>query len=77
MSKFISLNGFDVIKGFIVAIISGGLTVVYQLLSTGQMLTEAQFTMVGMSALASGIAYILKNVLTNSKGELLTPETNA
>lgn len=74
MSKFLDLNTIDAIKGFIVAILSAGLTALYNLLTAGTVLTKEALTSIAVAWLAAGIWYLIKNVFKNSEWEYLTPE---
>lgn len=66
-SKFFTLNYKDVIKGFIVAAITAALTGAYDALTSAQPLNIKAIATVSLTA---GIGYLIKNVLTNSDGQI-------
>ena len=74
-SSFLSLNWMDLLKGLLVAVIGAILTAVYQALQAGTMtFTWAFFQPILLTGLAAGIAYLIKNFLTNSQGFPLKTE---
>ncbi len=74
MSGLFKLNWQDFVKGLIVAALSGGLGAIYGALTAGEILTAAVLKTAGVSALTGGVGYIIKNLTTNSQGQMLTPE---
>ena len=72
MSTFLNLNIEDLAKGLILTVLSSTLTIVYQTLESGSLTFD--WKGISLAALTSGIAYLMKNLLTNSKGEFLTKE---
>jgi hypothetical protein len=74
-SKFFSLNKRDFIKGLIVAVITGVLTFMVDGLKSGVPLDLAFLGQIGINALIALGSYLLKNLFTNSKGEILTPDS--
>jgi len=78
-SKFLGLNLGDFERGLIVAVLSAILTVVYDSLSKGLPTDLASMKPMLLSAagvgLTAGIAYILKNLGTNSEGKILKSES--
>ena len=68
MSKFLTLNQYDFVKGMIVASVTSSLQVVYQTLDGGTM--DIVWKQVGVTALCSSVGYILKNLITNSNGQI-------
>ncbi len=69
MSKFLSLNVTDFIKGFIVAAGTVILPSIISLLQSGHIPAQTDLKMIGGAGLAAGLTYIVKNYLTNSKNE--------
>lgn len=69
-SKFLSLNGNDFIKGFVVSVIGGALGAAYSGLSSGSIGLKE----VGTTAALTGIAYLSKNFISNSNGTILKKE---
>jgi hypothetical protein len=70
-SKFLNLNWKDVLKGFVVAVFMTILTSIYTGIQTNQFpVTREQWKVILITSLGAGIAYLLKNVLSNSDGEI-------
>jgi len=75
MSNFFSLNLRDFAKGFAVFIITTILSAVGKYVDAGVIPTTAtQWKEIGMVALTASVAYILKNLFTNSADKILVPE---
>ena len=72
MSKFLNLNSTDFIKGLIMAVLSSVITVVYQTVEAGSLTFD--WKAIGTMALTSALAYIMKNLFTNSTGKLFGKE---
>lgn len=73
-SKFLSLDTKDAINGFVVAFLSAALTAVLATLDSGALPTLAEVKSAGIIGLTAGLSYLIKNVLTNSNGELIKSE---
>jgi hypothetical protein len=71
-SNFLGLNLADILKGLIMAILTPSLVIVQQSLSAGTLTFNWQA--IGMAAVAGGVAYLLKNLLSNSEGTPMTKE---
>lgn len=71
-STFLTLNTADFIKGLIISVLSSVLTVVYQTVEAGSLVFD--WKSIGTIALTSGLAYIMKNLFTNSTGSLFAKE---
>jgi hypothetical protein len=72
MSEFGKLNLGDFEKGLIVAVLTAVLTVIYQSVSQGSLVFN--WTAIASTGLTAAIAYVLKNLGTNSEGQFLTSE---
>ena len=72
MSTLFNLNIQDLAKGLILTVLTSVITIVYNTVSAGSLTFDWQA--IGLSALTSGLAYLMKNLLTNSKGEFLGKE---
>jgi hypothetical protein len=72
MSKFLNLNSTDFIKGLIMAVLSSVITVIYQTVEAGSLTFD--WKAIGTMALTSALAYIMKNLFTNSTGKLFGKE---
>lgn len=62
------LNGNDFIKGLILAVITAVLTAVYNTLESGSQIDWKAVATIGITAF---IGYLLKNIASNSNGEVL------
>jgi GTPase Era involved in 16S rRNA processing len=71
-STFLSLNTTDFLKGLVIAVLTSVLTIVYTSLQTGSLVFD--WKTIATTALTSAIAYISKNLLTNSKEKFLIKE---
>lgn len=72
MSKFLNLNSSDFLKGLLMAVLSSVITVVYQTVEAGSLVFD--WKAIGTIALTSALAYITKNLFTNSAGNILQRE---
>jgi hypothetical protein len=75
-SNFFSLNWKDFGKGLIVAIITAFVTMLCQALTATpvHLPTGAELKTDALYALAAGASYVLKNLFSNSAGEVLSKE---
>jgi len=71
-SSFFSLNLLDFAKGLFIAVLTSVITLLYTTIETGELTFD--WKLIGTTALTSALAYIMKNLLTNSQGKLLTKE---
>jgi hypothetical protein len=74
-SKFMSINSADFVKGLIVAVLTVIIVGVENIIQTGTLPTWAQLQSIGLAALGAGIAYLIKNLFTNSQDQLFSGET--
>ena len=72
--KFLQLNWQDLVRGIVVAIITAFLTALLPVLQSGSFPTKAQLMVAVSCGVTAAIAYIIKNLLTNSKDQLFVPE---
>ena len=72
-STFLNLNSSDFIKGLLMAVLSSVITVVYQTVEAGSLVLD--WKAIGTMALTSALAYIMKNLFTNSTGKLFAKES--
>ena len=70
MSNFMSLNGRDLIKGAVIAVLVAVLGSVESILSAGELPTADQWASIAKMAGAAVISYLIKNLFTNSQDEL-------
>jgi putative exporter of polyketide antibiotics len=71
-SPIFTLNSSDFLKGLIMAVLSSVITVIYQTVEAGSLIFD--WKAIGTMALTSAIAYIMKNLFTNSTGKFLGKE---
>jgi hypothetical protein len=71
-SSFLSLSTKDFIKGLIVAVLTSVITIVYTSLQAGSL--NFDFKLIASTGLSSALAYILKNLVTNSNDEIMKKE---
>ncbi len=74
-SKFLKLNRHDFLNGLIVAMFCTILTGFYQLIANDGAINWLTIKPVIIAAIGSGVSYITKNLLTNSKGQFMRSET--
>jgi hypothetical protein len=72
MSTFLNLNIKDLAKGLIVTMLTSVLTIAYNTVNAGSLTFD--WEAIGLTALTSGLAYLMKNLLTNSEGQFLGKE---
>jgi hypothetical protein len=75
-SKFLRLNSRDFINGLIVVMFCTFITGLYQLIANGGVINWLTIKPVVIAAIGSGVAYLTKNLLTNSKGKFMMREAN-
>lgn len=73
-SKFLSINEIDIIKGFVVAILSASLTSLYNLLVAGTTVEKAQLIACWVAGITAWLGYLIKNVFKNSEWDYLKVE---
>lgn len=73
-SKFLGLNISDAVKGIIMAFLAAVLTAVYAAISDGDWPSKAELLDSLRVGLTAALAYVLKNLFTNSEGEVLKKE---
>ena len=75
MSKLYVVDLRDATRGLFVAMATVILMSIYPIIEQGTWPTVVQLKAIGLSGLAAGVAYIIKNFLTNSKDQMLKKET--
>lgn len=71
-SPIFTLNTNDFLKGLIMAVLSTVITVVYQTVEAGSLVFD--WKAIGTMALTTALAYVVKNLFTNSTGGFLKKE---
>ena len=68
MSNFLKLNWADLGKGLVMVVLGAVLALIYSWLQAG---TEIDWNEVLKVALTSGLGYLLKNLFSDSEGNVL------
>ena len=76
-AKFMKLGWSDLGKGLILAMLTPLLTGCGMYLNNGHLPTHKEFVTLSLVALGAGIAYLLKNLFTNSDNKLMKKEDNS
>lgn len=71
-SSLFTLNSKDWIKGLVVAVLTAVITVVYSTIQTGTLVLD--WKAISIAGISAALAYITKNLLTNSNDQFLTKE---
>ena len=74
MSKFLSLQTYDYVKGVALTAIQTALVKASLLLDGGTLPSHVQLKVLAYGALATFVGYLVKNYLTNSQGKLFVAE---
>lgn len=69
-SLFMKLNKSDFFKGLVVAALASALGVIQPALASGTIFNAAVLQGAVQAGLAGGMAYLMKNFLSNSQGKL-------
>lgn len=73
-SSFGKLNLRDAINGCIVAAVAAILSALVDTLQNGQFPDGQQLKSIGLIGLTAGLSYLVKNLFSNSQGEVLQKE---
>jgi hypothetical protein len=71
-SPFLNIDLNDLGKGLILAVLTSVMTVIYTTVQTGSL--SFDWKLIATTAITSALGYLMKNLLTNSKGETFTKE---
>lgn len=74
-SEFLKLKKADFWKGLVVAILTAGVTALSTAISNATDFASFNWQSVVLASAGGFVAYILKNLFTNSNGEAFKPET--
>ena len=69
-SSFGKLNLHDLVNGLVVAFLTASLTGLITILDNGMLPTLAELKAAGLAGLVASLAYLLKNLVTNSGGKV-------
>ena len=73
-SPFGKLNLRDLINGLVVAFLTASLTGLVQILDSGVLPSRVELKSAGLAGVVASLAYLLKNLVTNSQGEVAKVE---
>jgi len=74
--KLFQLAWDDLIKGIVVAAITAFLTALLPTIQAGRLPKLSELGVCGIAGITAGIAYLIKNFLTNSKDQMFKAEPN-
>lgn len=66
-SPFLNIDFNDLGKGLILAVLTSVMTVIYTTVQTGSL--SFDWKLIATTAITAALGYLMKNLLTNSKGE--------
>jgi uncharacterized membrane protein len=75
-SKFMNLGMKDFLRGLVISIVSTILVGLTTALDSGMMPTPEQWKYLIITGIGSGVAYLAKNLFTNSEDQFLKKESN-
>lgn len=75
-SDFLKLNAKDFFRGLLVAVLTASLIGLQPIIDRGALPTLGELKAIGIVGLSAGVAYLVKNLVTNSKDEMLKDENN-
>jgi hypothetical protein len=75
MSDFLKLNGKDLFKGMLVAVLAIITSSLSVILDAGALPTAQEWLGIAKVAGTAAVSYLLKNLFTNSNDELLKPDS--
>ena len=68
-SSIFTLNKLDFVKGLVIAVLTSVITIIYDTVQIGSLTFD--WKAIYTAAASAALAYILKNLLTNSNDEFL------
>ena len=71
-SSLFTLNKADFVKGLVIAVLTAVITAVYSTVQSGTLAFD--WKAISIAALSAALAYITKNLLTNSNDQFLTKD---
>ena len=69
-SEFMKLGENDFVKGLIVAVLGAALGTIAPAVAAGTLLSMTVLPGAGQAAIVAGMAYLIKNLVTNSDGKI-------
>lgn len=73
LSEFLKLNILDLVKGIITAAFAAVLAIIYPIVESGSLVFD--WGMIWKAALLAAVSYLLKQLFTNSDGQLFKKES--
>ncbi len=73
-SKYLRLHAGDFIKGLVLAMITAVITFLTNELAANSTIDAALFKRIGVTAAIAFLSYLVKNLFTNNRDQLLTPD---
>lgn len=73
-AKFLMINSDDLMRGFVTAVIASVLSSAVVILQAGNLPTVMQLKTIALVGVSSGVSYLVKNLLTNSKDQMFKTE---
>lgn len=73
-SSFGKLNLRDLLNGLVVAFLTASLTGLVQILDSGVLPTLSELKSSVLAGVVASLAYLLKNLVTNSQGQIVKTE---
>ena len=73
-SNFLNLNWRDFLKGLLLAMLSAVITFIYEVVQAGTAFDSEFFKAMGIVAVSTLLAYLMKNLFENSSGDLAKSE---
>lgn len=71
-SPFLNIDFNDLGKGLILAVLTSVMTVIYTTVQTGSL--SFDWKLITTTAITAALGYLMKNLLTNSKGQTFTKD---
>jgi hypothetical protein len=75
MSEFLKLNGKDFFRGLVVAVLAIITSSLSVILDSGSLPTVQELLGIAKLVGTTAVSYLLKNLFTNSNGQILKPES--
>lgn len=73
-SFFLRIGRSDLFKGVVVATLTAMFSIIIPVLEASAFPTSSQIKSAIVAGITAGLAYLLKNLLTNSRGEMMKKE---
>ena len=74
-AKFLRINADDLVRGFVVAVLSSILSSAVVILQAGSVPNATQLKTIALVGVSAGVSYLAKNLLTNSDDKMFKAES--